>query len=496
VALAVSERPALLGSVEPRLWTRPLRELTRETSLGFEVCDFAEQVLEIDLLPWQRWLFIHGLELNPDGATYRFRTVLVLVARQNGKTTALVVLSLWRMVMDQARMILGTSTNLDYARMSWRRAAELGWGPRGAKTFQGVPGLEGEFREPRYANGQESLLHVGGGEYRIGTASRTGGRSMSNDLLILDELREHKTWEAWSASSKTTNARPRGQRWALSNAGDDSSLVLNYLRDKALAGGDLATGIFEWSAPDGCDAGDRAGWAQANPAAGYMGEAMTEATIASDFGTDPEPVFRTEVLCQRVPRLVPQPVSLAAWEASAANVRPDGEPVFFVTMAKEMTSATVAVAALHRRVPHVDIADHRPDVDWLTDRLRQLHERYPTAKIAAYAAAPVRAWKPTLAEPYDRNGVEMPGFDLELMSATDASAGCSHLERLAKDQAFTHSPDDVFVDSLVGAQTRTQEGGSWVWDWRTSTGDLAPIAAATGALWELEKSTATTPMIF
>jgi hypothetical protein len=476
------ERPALLGCAEPRIWTPPLRELTPETSLGFEVITFARDVLGIELFPWQQWLFIHGLELKPDG-NYRFRTVLTLVARQNGKTTALNVLTLWRMIMDDARVVIGTSTNLDYARKSWLTTVEMAKGA-----------LADEFRWPETrANGRESLETRDGAFYGIATASRKGGRSLSVDLLILDEIREHRTWDAWSASSKTTNARPRGQRWAISNMGDDGSVVLNHLQSAAQEGVDPALGIFEWSAPAGCDPADRSVWPMANPA---LGHTITEDVIASDLGTDSVEVFRTEVLCQRVPRLVPQPVSLAAWEVTAANVRPDGEPVFFVTMAKEMTSATVAVAALHQRVPHVDIADHRDDVDWLTGRLRQLHERYPMAKISTYAAGPVKAWKPTLAEPYDRDGVEMPGFDLELMSATDASAGCSHLERLAKDQAFTHSSDDVFVDSLVGAQTRTQEGGSWVWDWRTSTGDLAPIAAATGALWELEKSTAALPMIF
>src|SRR5215211_6573739 len=101
------ERPALIGSEMPRVWTRPLRELTPETSLGFEVINFSEEILGLELLPWQRWLFIHGLELKPDG-NYRFRTVLTLVVRQNGKTTALNILTLWRLIMDGARVIMGT----------------------------------------------------------------------------------------------------------------------------------------------------------------------------------------------------------------------------------------------------------------------------------------------------------------------------------------------------------------------------------------------------
>ena len=49
------------GRTEPRLWTKPLRELTPATSLGFEVIDYARQILHIELYPWQQWLLIHAL---------------------------------------------------------------------------------------------------------------------------------------------------------------------------------------------------------------------------------------------------------------------------------------------------------------------------------------------------------------------------------------------------------------------------------------------------
>lgn len=74
------------GRTEPRLWTKPLRELTPDTSLGFEVIDYARQILHIELYPWQQWLLIHALELLEDGITYRYRRIIVLVGRQNGKT--------------------------------------------------------------------------------------------------------------------------------------------------------------------------------------------------------------------------------------------------------------------------------------------------------------------------------------------------------------------------------------------------------------------------
>ena len=77
----------LRGKTEPRIWTPPLRPLTPETTLGYDVIEFATEQLNVELLPWEEWLFIHGLEIVGDFSGdwhLRFRTVIVLVARQNG----------------------------------------------------------------------------------------------------------------------------------------------------------------------------------------------------------------------------------------------------------------------------------------------------------------------------------------------------------------------------------------------------------------------------
>ncbi len=53
---------------------------------------------------WQRWVLLHGLELTPEGA-FRFRTLLVLCARQQGKTTLMQVLAPWRLYVDRAGLV-------------------------------------------------------------------------------------------------------------------------------------------------------------------------------------------------------------------------------------------------------------------------------------------------------------------------------------------------------------------------------------------------------
>ena len=113
----------LVGATEPRIWTRPLRPLTPETTLGFDVIDFAKEILRVELLPWQKWALVHMLEIKENGE-YRFRRVLIEVARQNGKTTLAVILVLWRMFVDHSSYVLGTAQNLDTSRETWLEAVQ------------------------------------------------------------------------------------------------------------------------------------------------------------------------------------------------------------------------------------------------------------------------------------------------------------------------------------------------------------------------------------
>lgn len=331
----------LTGRVEPRLFTPPLRPLTEDTTHGYSVIRFAEAIGH-PLLPWQQWLVIHALELNPDG-TYRFRTVLTIVARQNGKSDVKRIVSLWRLFVQGARMILGVAQDLALARIQMGFCKD---------TIVRSPRLAEEYGGERKTNGDEyfwltddSLPRKAPVEsyprYLIRALNRSAGRGLSIDELNIDELREQTDWDGWSAVSKTVLARQYAQIWAMSNMGDATSVVLNQLRDAALTGRDELIGLFEWSGPEGCALDDPAAIAQANPGLGHI---ITLPAILSALGTDPPNVYRTEVLCQRVD-ILDGPFDLDAWkECGDSAVHPPAErPVAFFDRSEEGHS-TLAVA--------------------------------------------------------------------------------------------------------------------------------------------------------
>ncbi|MFI6763310.1 terminase, partial [Micromonospora sp. NPDC050417] len=309
------DRP-LVGSTLPRLWTPPLVTgppgpcgcgcaLTPETSDGFELVAFAEEI-DHPLLPFQRWSAIHGLELLPDGRP-RFRIVLLLVARQNGKTTLPKVMCAWWQFRKSVPLILGTSTQLTYAKETWQATLKL---------VQRTPALD-HLHEPgrkwyRRTNGETESWSLADARYKIAASNAEGGRSLTIDRGIADELRQHHTYEAWEAFEPACSPED-AQIWCLSNAGSDKSVVLNDLQDAArefiaTGVGDPRLGLQEYSAPEDAEPDDVDSLLMANPRVGYgldLDVLLAAAARAKQKGGQALTGFKTERMCIRVKVLNP-----------------------------------------------------------------------------------------------------------------------------------------------------------------------------------------------
>jgi hypothetical protein len=528
-----------LGHEVPRVFTPPLRELTPETSLGFHVIAFAEQVLLISLHPWQRWLLIHALELLPDN-TLRFRTVVVLVARQNGKSLVSQVLALWMMYVYGLALVLGTAQDLDTAEEVWQGAVDL------------VQELDDETDEPVrpdlyemldkviQVNGKKALVLKNRRRYKVKAANRRAGRGLSGDLILLDELREHQSWDAWGSITKTTMARAMALILCLSNAGDSTSVVLRYLRKMGHAGAgdpdglnsedrgseDLLTdddlddftaeaedlvddedtlGFFEWSAPPGCAVDDRDAWAMANPSMNHP-NGIAERTIASAAKTDPEFVFRPEVLCQWLDHSTEGPFPLGTWEAGRwTPSREDDAPPKIVGKVKacvdvshDRTMTYVAFAGYRADgLPQVEVVAQRAGQGWVKDWLADPKRRGRIEAVTGQTkGAPVSALMADLKlASEDRSDA----FDIPVEDWTgDNLAGWTgEFYDLVRAGAVTDDGEQVGLRHLpqpsldVAASTAATKplGDRFVWDRKNSPADAAPLVAATGAIGLLLRKT-------
>jgi len=504
---------ARLGCEVPRVWTPPLRELTPDTTLGYDVIEFAHDYLDIDLLPWERWLFIHGLEIVgsfDDDWQLRFRIVLVLVARQNGKSVMGMVLSLFFMYCLGAALILGTAQDLSQAEEVWEGAVNMA---------QDNSELASEIEQIMRGKGSKELRLSGYRRYKVATPNRKNTRGKTSNLVLLDELREHQTFQAWSAASKTTKAVRSGLVWCMSNAGDGTSVVLRHLRTQAhRAIGDpdgicgdnddaapdeetaqaeaeamQSIAIFEWSAPPGCDKWDRDGWAQANPSMGYG--FLDESTIATDCASDPEDEFRVEDLCQWITATVEPPFPRGAWEAGvddSSQLAPDAEPVFGVDVSADREHSSIAVCGLRSdRKLHGELIEYRPGIAWLVDwfRSRVNEPQYGGRMRVALQGngAPVSAIAELIEAVDGVEVTECKGRDLgawcgKLWDAVAALAPVDDGEPPMSDVTPIYHRTQPRLDLAANVSvTRPMGDGAWAWDRTRSLEDASPIVALTMA---------------
>lgn len=499
-------KDTLYGYETPRIFTPPERELTPATSDGFACIQFAEDVIGIRLLPWQKWLLIHALELREDGL-YRFRTVVVLVARQNGKTLVMMILALWHIYVRGSRTVIGTAQDLTNAEKAWGEAVEMA---------EGVDELADEIAHVNKTNGKKSLLLESGEQYRVAAASRRGARGFTGDLVLLDELREHQNWDAWGASTKTTLARPEAQVWCFSNAGDALSIVLRYLRalahqaldwpdgnedepvlgmvddlsEEDLEDGD-SLGLFEWSAAPNLARNDRHGWAQANPSMGYT---ITERAIAAAMRTDPVSVFLVEVLCRWISTADGGPFPEGKWTDTLDNdARPalTSRRVLAIDVSWNRSTTYVARAALDLDgVPVVDIAAARAGTDWLVPWLVEHRRRYDAVTLQANGA-PASSLIDAIHAAKNPDG---SNADIPLVEWSGANLGrATGIAFDAVDKKLVRHLAHPGLDIAASTARAKPMGDSWVIDRKNSPSDAAPLIAFIGALWLLGQEADDTP---
>jgi hypothetical protein len=522
---ATTEKARALGKTEPRLFTPPLPEnlnangkIRRERTHGYAAIAFAEQCLHMRLFPWQKWVLVHALELvpNPDGPgdVYRFRTIIVMVARQNGKTTIEVILALWHMYALESGTVIGTAQDLDNAARAWKDAVAL------AESDEELADLIADI----YMGHPKVLTLENGSEYRIAAAHRRGARGYPGDLILIDELREQTNWDSWASVTHTMNARPKAQAWAFSNAGDALSVVLRYLRalahselgwpdgddEKDLLTVDgssatdifegmdpeelpegwdeLTTGFFEYSAPPQSKRTDMEALSYANPSLNHTEVTEycpTTRILLAAMRSDPPLVFDMEVRCLFVPMANGGPFPEGSWlETVDAQAVPaaDSKRVVCVEVSSRRNQTYIARAALSpdEKTAVVAMWADRPGTDWVTEFLVDNADKIDAIVVRTESASPANTFVDDWLEH------DVLGELLVEWSGADVSTGFGDMFDRLRDKMIRHLPHKPMDMAATSAVPNMQATGGFRADIRNSPTDTAPLYAAVGAVWGLE----------
>jgi phage terminase large subunit-like protein len=215
------------------------------------------------LLPWQENVILESSKIKEDGS-FQHKTNLIIAARQNGKTHLLRMRILAGLFLWDEKLQVATAQNRDLSLETFRQVIEV---------VDSFDWLRSKVKHITRSNGREEIeIKNTGCRYKIIAPSEGAARGLSSDVVYLDEVRQHKTFGAFSALAYTMQARPNSQGFFISNAGDHQSVVLNNLRQRALdkieKNTDDDINFMEWSAAPHRKLNDVEGWKEANPALG------------------------------------------------------------------------------------------------------------------------------------------------------------------------------------------------------------------------------------
>lgn len=434
----------------------------------------------------------------------------------------LLVLALWHLFAVGSKQVIATAQDLSRSEAAWKEAVE--WCEEDEELSELIENVDRGHPKRMEIAADDEIPYKR--EYRVASAGRRGGRGFSGDLILMDELREHQTWETWSAITNAMNARPFGQAWAFSNAGDSRSIVLRYLRAQVhqrlgwpdgnadaeiLGETDLEmeaflkeagaldmTGFFEWSAPPGASRRDVEAWAQSNPAMNctdIVPNCVTSRVIAGALASNPPSEFETEVLCRWVTGADCGPFPEGSWEATesiAAAPAAGAKSVVCVAVNRGRTRAYIARAVRSEDgKPLVGIIADRAGTDWLTDWLKENRAKFECVYVQD-KGAPVSTLIPEFESARTDDGRSLP---IVSWPSTDVAPATGKMFDLLQEAAIYHLPHPGLDLAAATAMVKTLTRSAFEIDLVKSSCDAFPLQAAIGAVWALETVDALDPQI-
>jgi hypothetical protein len=245
------------GRIEPRLVT----PVPAGESFGPALTAWAKRVLGIDLMEWQKRICNDALTVDADG-DFVFREACVSTARQNGKS--LVMRAVAGFMATEYAAVRKEPQSIVIVANQKRRSMAL---------FRDVVrDLENFDCKVRWMNGDERINFPDGSSISVVAAS-AHAHGMTATVLLVDEVWDISPEVVFTALRPSQIAVKNPMMMLFSTAGDQSSTVLQQLREQGMAaidsGQPTALYFAEWSLDVGSvSVEDRRYWGWANPALG------------------------------------------------------------------------------------------------------------------------------------------------------------------------------------------------------------------------------------
>lgn len=356
-------------------------------------------------------------------------SVDLLAGRQNGKNGILEAFELYCVVI-LGLSIIHTAHLFKTTRESYNRLLSLVQADDDVAET-----LTWNVASP--ASGYE-MQFASGGRAQFIARSRTSGRGLSGDVLVLDEAQELDDDDV-GALLPTISASSNPQTWYTGSAPGPASRVWHRRRRSGRLGQGDRRAYFEFSAHPDSDLDDPKALAEANPGLGYR---LTRGAAAAERSAMSDEMYARERLSisPDLPDESGSSTDMDVWLSFAdPSAERGSKPVFGVDVGED-------------RLAHVAVAWRRPDgrvqVMVCDSGLSPLRTPGRLADLAARWKGPVMLGGPSAA-------LEGDVRSAMVMSGADFAAACGWFEDLLRDGQVRHGNQTELNDAVRAAEWKT-----------------------------------------
>lgn len=494
--MALLAAHSLEGVRSPRVEVRP-PSVGSHGDVAIELAAAAGLILD----PWQCDALSLMLSVRADGKWAAFEYA-ELVSRQNGKSAGILV------PRAMAGFLLFGEHRILWSAHQYRTAMESFAGLKqfllalGEEIRPNVIDVDGVQVKVNNTNGDESFERLDtGAVLKMIARSKGSARGFSADVQIIDEAFAYTSGQQ-EAQAPTATAKPNAQIIYASSPPLDrwSGEVLFSLRARAMSGEDDGLGYRDWGLDLDLEKLSRMGpservtvlddlknWAATNPALG-LGRVSDE-SIRRNRRSMTEEGFARECLgCWPVQAGEGGQIPAASWKSCQdEGSTPERADVIGVDAALDRSFAVLALAGRRELddLPHLEVIDQRAGMAWVVQRCKELRDRHECSFIV---------------DPIGPAGSLIPdliaaGLEVDQPDGREWVGACASLYDAIVEDRMRHLGQAQLNDAVKVARRRDVGDGVWAWARRKSGGDIAALAAATGALWGLEQRGGVQPWV-
>jgi phage terminase large subunit-like protein len=437
------------------------------------LCEIAGLTLD----DWQTFILLEALGEREDGRWSCFETAIV-VSRQNGKSELLVARLLIGLFLLKEREQIYCSYQFDSALVVFRRLVA---------AIEDTPAFMKRVKRIARHHGGESIETTDGCRVSFRTRTKLGGRGHSCDVLIFDEAHILSS-AAHGSLLPMLSARRRAQLWYAATAPDmdvnEDAVVLAAVRERAVKGENAERlAYFEWSANvDGPEAltpemaCDPAVWAEANPALNIR---ISEEQVERERQAMGPVSFAVERCgAGRWPRGdgLPGILDPETWRACEDPEPVAVDPVTFSFDVSPDRAHTAIAASWHGEdgLPRIDVIEERPGTAGVAERIAELTANHRAQAVITDPAGPAASLLPEL---------ERLGVKVTPVTATQHAQGCGMFYDYVEQRLLRYRRTKSLDLAVENAVKRPLGDAGWAWSRKSSSVNIAPLVAATLALW-------------